>query len=158
IGGGANPAGAHGAHLSGDAVVEYRADPNRETIQWLRYVSPDGEEKVYARAGWNEKRADDYELRTMDCVDCHNRAAHSFEAPERAVDQSLAEGRIEAALPFVRQQGLELIRAGYDSSELAESQIAESLRAFYQSQHPAVAASSGEAISRASEELAAIRN
>jgi DmsE family decaheme c-type cytochrome len=158
IGGGENPTGAHGAHMSGAAILEYRADPDRETMQWMRYVTPDGEEKVYARAGWSEQQADNYELRTMDCVDCHNRAAHSFEAPERAVDEALAEGRIDPSLPSVRQQGLQLIQAGYDSPELAESQIAESLRAFYQSQHPDVAAASGEAISRAGVELAAIRN
>jgi hypothetical protein len=58
----------------------------------------------------------DYELRTMDCVDCHNRAAHSLSL-RAAVDQSLAEGRIDprcrrfAAAP-------QLIQAGYDSPEL----------------------------------------
>lgn len=158
IGGGANPAGAHGAHMSGAAVVEYRADPSRETVQWLRYVTPDGQEKIFARAGWNEQQAGQYELRTMDCVDCHNRAAHSFEVPEQAIDQALAEGSIDSSLPFVRRQGLQLVQAGYDSPELAETQIAESLRAFYQSQYAATAAASGEAISRTSRELAAIRN
>lgn len=158
IGGGDNPTGAHGAHMSGEALTEYRADPDLQTIHWVRYVTSGGEEKVFARASWNEQQASDYELRTMDCVDCHNRAAHSFEAPHRAVDQSLAEGRIDAALPSVRQQGLELIRASYETPEQAQSEIAEALRAFYQSAHPPVAANSGAAIAQASGELAAIRN
>ncbi len=158
IGGGDNPKGAHGAHFSGGATLEYRAEPDRETIHWMRYVAPDGEETVYARASWDEQRAQDYELRKMDCVDCHNRAAHSFEDPQRAVDRSLSEGRIDPSLPFVRQQGLELIRAGYDTPELAEDQIAEALRAFYQADYPELAAGRGDEIVQASSELAAIRN
>ena len=158
IGGGDNPIGAHGAHLSGDAVVEYRADPKRETIQWLRYVAPGGQERIYSRDSWNEQEANDLELRTMDCVDCHNRAAHSFESPERAVDQSLAEGRIDASLPFVRRQGLQLIADDYSSAERAELAIGEALRAFYQAEHPATAASNNDAIISAGAELAAIRN
>jgi len=103
IGGGDNPTGAHGAHFSGAATLEYRADPDRETIHWMRYVTPDGEETIYARPSWDEQQAQDYELRTMDCVDCHNRAAHSFEVPHRAVDRSVSEGRIDPSLLFVRQ-------------------------------------------------------
>jgi hypothetical protein len=34
----------------------------------------------------------------MQCVDCHNRASHAFELPDRAVNPAMAAGQIAAAL------------------------------------------------------------
>ena len=35
----------------------------------------------------------------MDCMDCHNRPSHTFELPERALDEAMAAGHISAKLP-----------------------------------------------------------
>lgn len=156
IGGGANPTGAHGGHLSGQARVEYRSDPDRETVQWLRYTAPDGEQTVYVRRGFDTSEAERYELREMDCVDCHNRAAHSFDAPSEALDELLVEGRIDPSLPFVKRQSLELLQAGYADAQQARIRIPEALRAFYQSLDPAQVAARREAIDHASGELLAL--
>lgn len=145
IGGGSNRAGAHGAHLSNGAQLEYRSTPDRKRIDWVRYRDPSGRETIFARAG----AASSNDLRTMDCTDCHNRAAHSFEDPSRALDSSLAAGRIDHTLPDIKQAGLERLKQN-DS-------ISESLRAFYQSRHPNVAATRGPAITKAAAELTSIR-
>ena len=47
----------------------------------------------------------------MQCVDCHNRAAHSFEVADRAVDGAILAGEIPADLPFIKKTGLALIQA-----------------------------------------------
>jgi hypothetical protein len=31
----------------------------------------------------------------MDCIDCHNRAAHSFTTPEQALNKDMARGQPE---------------------------------------------------------------
>ena len=48
----------------------------------------------------------------MDCTDCHNTAAHRI-APtaERAVDRAIAAGQISRKLPFVRREGVRLVKA-----------------------------------------------
>lgn len=146
IGGGGNRTGAHGAHMAGGARIEFRSTPNRQRIEWIRYRDSSGREKIYARAGAKPSG----ELRTMDCTDCHNRAAHSFEDPSKALDASLAAGRIDHTLPEIKSAGLARLRQ--------KDNLSESLRAFYQSRYPELAASRGATIVKAAAELTAIRD
>lgn len=137
IGGRENPTGAHGAHMAGGAVLEYRSDPKRETIPWMRYTAPDGRQTVYAAAGWEQREAaEPLELRTMDCTDCHNRAAHSFEVASKALDRAMAEGRIDPKLPFIKRQGMEAVKGQYASREEAAERIPAAIRDFYSAQYP----------------------
>ena len=153
IGGGANHSGAHGAHTANGAKVEYRSDPERKTIPWMRYTAPDGRETVYATADWDESMAERLELRTMDCTDCHNRAAHSFENASKALDRAMAEGKIDATLPFIKREGLAAVEARYASREEAETGIPAAIGAFYRREYPQA---SQQAIERLANELVAI--
>src|SRR5205823_1562099 len=89
-------------------------------------------------------------LRKMDCTDCHNRAAHSFEDPSDALDRSLAAGRIDHTLPEIKTAGLRQLNQN--------DNITESLRGFYQSRHPEMASSRAPVIAKAATELEAIRS
>jgi len=40
------------------------------------------------------------ERRVMDCIDCHNRAAHTFMTAEEAINRAMADNAINPALPF----------------------------------------------------------
>ncbi len=131
IGGGDNTRGAHGAHMAHGAKIEYRSDPERKTIPWLRYVSPAGAETIYATADWDPAKAERFELRTMDCVDCHNRPAHSFEKADKAIDRAMQVGKISTTLAFVKREGLAAITAEYPSREVADEQIPQRITAFY---------------------------
>ena len=68
----------------------------------------------------------------------HNRAAHSFDTPEDALNKDMSQGSPNASLPFVYREGLTLIKATYPSGEIARTRIAEKLITFYRSQYPAV--------------------
>jgi hypothetical protein len=74
----------------------------------------------------------------MDCVDCHNRAAHSFDTAEDALDKDMAQGNPSVSLPFIHKEGLKLVRAVYPTGEIAKVKITEGLTTFYRSQYPAV--------------------
>ncbi|BDC50791.1 hypothetical protein F183_A31070 [Bryobacterales bacterium F-183] len=152
IGGGQNPKGAHGAHMAKGAKIEYRSSPDRKEIEWVRYVDPAGKETIFARAGASRdaKGNDKHHLRTMDCTDCHNRAAHSFEDPSRALDRSMAAGRVDHTLPGIKALGLKQLREG--------GNVSEALRAHYQSKHPEIAAARGPAIVNAALEIETIRD
>jgi hypothetical protein len=68
----------------------------------------------------------------MDCVDCHNVAAHRIAAaPEQAVDAAIAANRIDRGLPFVRREGVRLMTASYQTRDDATRRIEEELREFY---------------------------
>ena len=52
--------------------------------------------------------------RTMDCIDCHNAAAHRISpTAEQAVNRAIAAGQISPALPFVRREAVRLLKAEY---------------------------------------------
>jgi hypothetical protein len=92
----------------------------------------------------------------MQCVDCHNRASHSFEDPGRAVDANLVAGRISPALPFVKKTALELLKANYQSQEEAAKKIPAGLKSFYQQKYPDALAKQAAAVDMAGKELVAI--
>jgi len=78
----------------------------------------------------------------MDCMDCHNRPAHTFQLPERALDLAMAEGRIDPALPYVKKTAVGLLRAEYADSDTAARAITDGLRSFYEREYPATLAGS----------------
>jgi hypothetical protein len=137
--------GIHGAHLG---RIEYIAtDTTHQTIPWVSAVSSDGSTTEYVSSDAKEPIAG--EKRVMDCIDCHNRAAHSFDTPEAALNKAMAAGSPNASLPFVRKEGIALIKADYSSQEDAASKITAGLENFYQSQYPAVWGGKKEQIDQA---------
>lgn len=51
------------------------------------------------------------ELKNVSCLDCHNRPAHTFETPERAVDAAITRGELPRGnLKFVRKLAVAALR------------------------------------------------
>ena len=79
IGGGADRNGIHGVHLGEGVAIEYYSDDSRETISWVGYTDTAGRSTEYAAEDWEPEKASRLARRLMDCTDCHNRPAHTFE-------------------------------------------------------------------------------
>jgi nitrate/TMAO reductase-like tetraheme cytochrome c subunit len=77
----------------------------------------------------------------MDCVDCHNRPTHIYVPPDQAVDQSLLGHRLDASLPFIKQEAVTVLTANYATTDEAQRGIAKGLDDFYESRYPDVAKS-----------------
>ena len=134
--------GIHGVHLG---HIEYiTTDPTRTTIPWVQRTNPDGTLTTYAASALNGAQPQG-ERRVMDCIDCHNRAAHTFVTAEEAINSAMADGVISPSLPFIHKEGLELLKSPYTSQEEARVQIPQQLEAFYRSQHPEVLAAKSRA-------------
>ncbi|MGA3345082.1 MAG: NapC/NirT family cytochrome c [Terracidiphilus sp.] len=142
--------GIHGVHLG---HIEYVAtDPTRTTIPWVQRRNGDGSETVYANAtaGNGVPKG---ERRVMDCIDCHNRAAHTFVTAEDALNRAMADGAVSPELPWVHKKGLELLKGDYASEEDARVKIPAQLASFYQSEHPDVMVAKAALVKTASDEL-----
>ena len=75
----------------------------------------------------------------MDCIDCHNTVGHPMAAtPEQGIDGAIAAGLVSRDLPFVRREGVRLVKASYPTEDAALQAIEQGLRSFYQSRNPAV--------------------
>ncbi len=158
VGGGASERhGTHSWHVDPDLTTTYwTTDPKRQEIQVVRVEHVDGTVKEYVADGV-ELTPEFYakaEMRVMDCIDCHNRPTHIFQLPEKAMDESMAKGRISRDLPFIKQKGVELLRAAGDQG--APDAIGEALHAFYQSQYPDLYREQLPAIEKAVAEVQAI--
>ena len=142
--------GIHGVHLG---HIEYIAtDPSRTTIPWAEKQNDNGTKTVFAtaEAGGGVPKG---ERRVMDCIDCHNRAAHTFVTAEDALNRAMAEGAISPDLPWVHRKGLELLKTTYASEAEASARIPAQLEAFYRTEHPDVLAAKGALVKAAGEQL-----
>jgi hypothetical protein len=86
--------------------------------------------------------------RRMDCVDCHNRSAHTFNPPDRAVNDSLVAGRLDPTLPYIKQQAVEILTKPYATTDEAINKIGAEMDLFYQTRHPEIYAKRRDEIGR----------
>lgn len=132
--------GIHYYHVSAENLVEYVAvDPRLQEIPWIRWVSPDGRERIFRSDGKSasDPRPDGL-VRKLDCMDCHNRAAHHFYSPSEAVDLQLEAGRIDRTLPFIKRESVRTLLEEYPDEETALRRIGETLASYYEKEHPEV--------------------
>src|SRR4029077_5930277 len=83
--GGGRFGGIHGAHLGPGVRIRYAAsDRKRQIIPWVEYRhSGPVVLRTYPTGDAQPVSASSLPTFEMQCVDCHNRAAHSFEPPDR---------------------------------------------------------------------------
>jgi nitrate/TMAO reductase-like tetraheme cytochrome c subunit len=152
---GGRTSGIHGAHLGPGVQIRYAAaDAKRQTIPWVEYKGADGKTQTFVAAG--AKGTEAMPKFEMQCVDCHTRPAHSFQLASRAVDEALASGKLPAALPFLKKNAVEILRATYATDEAAAHDIPGKLDAFYKSKYPVICAKNTAEIAGAGDTLVAL--
>lgn len=138
--------GAYGAgihwHMGIENTVSFVADDDHlQSIPWVKVARSDGTSTEYFR---KVNPVDPGALasmtkHTMDCMDCHNRPAHTFETPDIAVDRALAAGVVSTTLPFVKSLSVDALSKEYGTRDFAHDGIAKDVRAFYAERYPEVA-------------------
>jgi len=140
-GGGAPDSGVNSGihwHMNIANDISYIAtDERRQSIAWVRLKDASGNVTEYKAQDSDFKPEDIARatVRKMDCMDCHNRSAHSFLPPDRAVDEALAAGRLDASLPYIKQQAVEAVAKSYSSVDEARSSIAKTVDDYYKSNY-----------------------
>jgi len=137
IGGGNHGIGIHGTHLGPGIQITYgHSDEARQVIPWVEYNN-NGKKTVYAGS---DAKPDGAGLtkRVMDCMDCHNRPAHSYDLPERGLDKAMSNGDISPSLPFAKKKALEILKVNYLSRDEAAQKIPAAFAAYYRDSQPAV--------------------
>jgi hypothetical protein len=117
-------------HMNIANKVEYIAtDDMRETIPYVKFTDRSGNVKEFTVEGTKPEDLAKGERRTMDCMDCHNRPAHTFDpSPERAVDLAITAGELPRTLPFTRREAVAALKDEYPSGDAARSGIDAKLR------------------------------
>jgi hypothetical protein len=129
-----NPGGA-GIHRHVGLDIEYvMVDDARQSIPLVRVRNATGEIVEFTADGTTVEQIARGTRRHMDCLDCHNRPAHTFAfTPQRGVDQAIAQGRLPRELPFVRREAIAAVSGEYSDRFAALTAIATRLNGFYKS-------------------------
>ncbi len=130
-------------HIASENEVRYLpGDEKRSMVQWVEVRKPGGAWKRYTNKdlpnlGTNETRPSESEaVRSMDCVDCHNRATHIYQDPRRAVDQAIERGDIARSIPFARRQAVAALTGNFPPDVEAADAIDQDFRGFYAREMP----------------------
>ncbi len=136
------PQGIHW-HMAIENKIEYiAADEKRLTIPWVR--STDGKGNVRIFQTTEEEEVLDAaaiakaEVRTMDCIDCHNRPSHQYHSPERALNEAFSAGHLDPQLESLKANAVEVLTGEYETEEQALQAIRAGLTEAYEDEDEAV--------------------
>ncbi|HEY5652958.1 MAG TPA: NapC/NirT family cytochrome c [Pontiella sp.] len=123
-------------HMAADNKIEYIAtDEKRLEIPWVRITKADGTETVYqtkdTKKQLTPEQIAEAEIRTMDCLDCHNRPAHQFLSPERALNEVMTTGQVSSDIPEIKRNGITALTGEYKTESEALQAIKEKLEKAY---------------------------
>lgn len=125
------PVGGIHWHMNLNNKVEYIAsDETRKSIPWIRMTDDKGVVTEYRTPDFKDAPSQ-YTIHTMDCMDCHNRPSHKFRTPNDAVDHVLANGLVDAKIPWVKAKMVEALVQPYATKEEAMLKIETFLRTAY---------------------------
>ncbi|MGH7972287.1 MAG: cytochrome c3 family protein [Limisphaerales bacterium] len=137
------PVGGIHWHMSVANKVQYIAtDDARQKIPWVRLINEQGVVTEYRAPGFTNDISR-YEIRTMDCIDCHNRPSHRYTPPDEAVDLAMRLGSIDTSLPWIKTNAVWLLTRSYPNQTAALEGIATGLAEHYPNEPripPAIAA------------------
>jgi hypothetical protein len=123
--------GIHWHTSSRETVRYWPRDRQRLDIPWIEVEYADGTKKVFRTDDAPEGGPPEKEIRTVDCIDCHNRPSHIYQPPDVMVNRALAAGTIDRRFPSVKETAVNLLEADYETTEEALRTIEESLRENY---------------------------
>jgi hypothetical protein len=141
--------GIHYQHIYDEEKIEYVAtDRKRLEIPWVKATARDGTVRIFrdTEADFDDAELANHEVRTMDCIDCHNRPTHHYNPPARLVNHAMSLGQIEPSLPGIKGLTVELMSEEYESTAEAVAAIETGIREYYAEEHPELAAEKGQAI------------
>jgi nitrate/TMAO reductase-like tetraheme cytochrome c subunit len=125
------PVGGIHWHMNVGNKVEYLAtDASRQKIPWVRITDAQGVVTEYKTKNFTNTVAA-ANLRTVDCMDCHNRPAHAYQSPNDAVNLAISLGRIDRGMPWIKSNAVFALTKKYTNETHALQGIATYLSDHY---------------------------
>ncbi len=140
-------------------TVQYLAsDTSLQNIPWVRVTDSTGKSEVFELSSnpFTPDSVKSLTVKTMDCVDCHNRPTHVIKTPGDAVNDAMASGTINPSLPWIKQTAVNALVPRYGDTQNALDSIALSVATFYKDKYPELALARGNDIKAAIASLQSI--
>jgi nitrate/TMAO reductase-like tetraheme cytochrome c subunit len=118
------PVGGIHWHMNVANKVQYVAtDQARQKIPWVRIMDAQGAITEYRIKPFTNA-IDEADVRTMDCMDCHNRPAHTYQSPNDAVNLAISLGHIDRNMPWIKSNAVFALTRKYTNETQALEGIA----------------------------------
>ena len=115
-----------GIHWHIENPVSFIAlDEERQEIPYVRVEKTDGSISEFfdVESDFSAADVDESKLESMDCITCHNRAAHAIERPDDKINELMARGEISTDIPYIRNMAGAVFRGEYTTMEEAKAGI-----------------------------------
>lgn len=143
-------------HMLIAGKIEYIArDEKRQEIAWVKMNYAEGGSTEFNDEDdpLTEEERKSLSVRTMDCMDCHNRPSHKFPTPMESVNSSIEQGLINTELPFIKREATRALDQDYKTTEAAMTGIFNHLRVFYHENRPDVISEKDEMLNETIKEV-----
>ncbi len=122
-------------HINPNVKVEYIAtDSVREVIPWVRYINLiTGDTTVFTNSEYKIPNADSSEIRSMDCLDCHNRPSHNFPSPMTFMNRALTLDTLMRKVPDLKSLSMQILNTKYPDTDSAMAAISSQVDEYYKS-------------------------
>jgi nitrate/TMAO reductase-like tetraheme cytochrome c subunit len=133
---------AHGIHwhMNIQNQIEYIArDEERQDIPWVRMIERESGRVIVFQDEDNpltQEEIDSGVVRTMDCMDCHNRPSHIYNSPDYALDLALLTDRVDRSLPSIKELAVGVMERDFETEQEALQVIATEINDYYQTEYP----------------------
>jgi len=129
-------------HINPDVKIEYISNTkDRESIPWVKLTNlKTGEITIYndEENVMDKKAMDTLKVRTMDCMDCHNRPSHIYKSPPNFVDDALTAGEVPKDLPFIKYVSMKYLKEIFTNKDTAIRYIRDSISNYYKTNLPEI--------------------
>ena len=142
-------------HINTNVKVDYiSTSRNRQILPWVRYINTEtGDTVIYNDIydPLDQAAIDTLEVRTMDCIDCHNRPTHNYFPPQEFVDISIASGDIPSKLPEIKRLAMQVLNYSFEDPDTALMTIDTEISNYYSENYPGIFGDQKEMIDKAIE-------
>ncbi|MCL4538531.1 MAG: NapC/NirT family cytochrome c [Bacteroidetes bacterium] len=139
-------------HWHVDHTVQFLAtDSTSQNIPWVRVVDANGKTETFTTSDnpFTPDSVKQLNVKTMDCMDCHNRPTHIIKTPGDAINDAMATGAIDTTIPWIKQTAVNALTPRYTNTKDALDSIAIAINSFYKDKYPTFAAEKGADIKQA---------
>jgi len=147
-------------HINPDVKIEYiSSDDKRQTIPWVKYTNlATGKEIIFENDEdkIEPEKLNSFELREVDCIDCHNRPAHVYNNPNKVLNVYISNNKIDRTIPFIKNVGVQALETYARSHKTAKDDISKYVKGFYKSNYPDVALNKAKQLDTAIEHFTSI--
>jgi nitrate/TMAO reductase-like tetraheme cytochrome c subunit len=127
-------------HINPEVNIEYLSDNDkRETITYVKYTnSSTGVVTTYRNTETpvSDSLISAAALRTMDCIDCHNRPSHNYSSPSVYFNKAMLTGAVSSNIPFIKKVAMGILRETFSTSDTAMQKINDGITNYYKSNFP----------------------